>query len=180
MTSVIPFLALVVMLVLGPDGGARSLAAGGDGLTPVVPSLNASARPEPGAKPPPKLVRVAPPRAVPPMSPPLEGTSLVRDEASGAPIAVPAAKVPDAPTVSGTDASAAASGQRLVRYTATEVNIRPKPEQDARRIDILDEGTAVEVVGPVTNGQWVKVARHGRVLGYVSAEFLLTRPPPPH
>ncbi len=74
----------------------------------------------------------------------------------------------------------AAPAERIVRYAGTEINVRPRPEQEARRIDILDEGTAVELVGPVIKGKWVKVSRHGEVLGYVSVEFLLPHPPKPH
>jgi len=70
--------------------------------------------------------------------------------------------------------------ERVVRYASTEINVRPRPSHNARRSDVIDEGTALEVIGPLIDGKWVKVARHGEVLGYVVADYLLTHPPAPH
>jgi len=99
----------------------------------------------------------------------------------GAPPA-PAAEPPKAepPRTETPKAEPAPAGAPVIRYAATEINVRPRPDQDARRIDVIDEGTRLEVIGPLIHNEWVKVARHGRVLGYVSSEFLLSHPPKPH
>jgi hypothetical protein len=62
------------------------------------------------------------------------------------------------------------------RWTITEVNIRSAPARNAPRLDLLDGGTQVDIVGAPENG-WVRIARNGRVLGFILTEFLVNHPP---
>lgn len=104
-----------------------------------------------------------------------------RAEAAAKPAAEPPRGAPEAkPAATTTAKTAPKKPERVVRYASTEINVRPRPSSSARRIDVIDEGTAVEMVGPLIDGKWVKVARHGEVLGYVVADYLLTHPPTPH
>ena len=158
-------------------------------------------------RPPPALIPTPPPRPAPPLSPPSQAVSPTPDTVAPPIIAAPApapapaavAKAPaPPPPVSKAEAAPpkptpeqkpavkapppppSSKTERVVRYASTEVNVRPRPSQNARRIDILDEGMAVEVIGPLIDDKWAKVSRHGEVLGYVAAEFLRKTPPPPH
>ncbi len=54
--------------------------------------------------------------------------------------------------------------------TTTEVNVRDEPSTDGERIVILDEDTAVAVVGEVDNG-WMEIIYDGQ-LAYMSGDYL--------
>ena len=137
-------------------------------------------------KPPPKPVRFSVPKLPSPLSPPVAAAPQSGKAApasvtlSSPPAATPPLKPNDNPPVGDHRNFAASTDEPVIRYAATEINVRPRPDPDARRIDVIDEGTRLEVFGPLIHNTWVKVARHGRPLGYVSAEYLLPRPPKPH
>ena len=175
-------------------------------LTPIIQTWTVASPRTADGRPPPALIPTPPPRPAPPLSPPSQAVSQTPEAAAPQVIAAPApaptptavAKAPAAPPpASKTEAAPpkptaeqkpaakappppSSKTERVVRYASTEVNVRPRPSQNARRIDILDEGMAVEVIGPLIDDKWAKVSRHGEVLGYVAAEFLRRTPPPPH
>ncbi|MEI6558873.1 MAG: SH3 domain-containing protein [Rhodospirillaceae bacterium] len=201
-------LATLAALALPVPGGGLNAAEAPDKLTPqssptpVIQTLTATGPQGADGKPLPVLVPMLPPRPAPPLSPPAQkategaapaaaplSVTLRPDKAETPPppaakpaadsarAAAPEAKPAPPPAKS---AATARKPERVVRYASTEINVRPRPNRNARRIDVIDEGAAVEVIGPVIDGKWVKVARRGEVLGYVVADYLLTHPPAPH
>ncbi|MEI6987180.1 MAG: SH3 domain-containing protein [Rhodospirillaceae bacterium] len=174
MSRIVPdVFALIFGVALGALFAVPVLAADSAKLTPrpaetaVVPSWTVVQPSTPTVRPLPKVVGLpAPRRLAPPMSPPLAGMS----EGGGGVVMVPpvVARQPEASAV-----------ETVIRYAATEINLRTRPDGSAPRIDVIDEGTRLEVIGPVVNNEWVKVSRRGRVLGYVAVGFLLPRPPKP-
>ena len=147
--------------------------------TPIQRPLTAIGTAADG-KPLPTVVPAPLPQPPPPMSPP-GITAAVGDTPPPAVIARPTVEAKPAATAEPKPtARTTRKPDRAIRYAATEINVRPRPSNSARRLDIIDEGTALEVIGPLIDGKWVKVARHGEVLGYVVAEYLLTHPPAPH
>ena len=187
-----PLTALAVLALLaspaaaGPTVDPNAPLTPPPALTPMQRPLTAIGTPADG-KPLPTVIPAPLPQPPPPMSPP--GLAAPVSDATPAvapPVAVaprPAAEAKPAAEpkpVARTTTTATRKPERAVRYAATEINVRPRPSNSARRIDIIDEGTALEVIGPLIDGKWVKVARHGEILGYVVAEYLLTHPPAPH
>ena len=196
---------LAALALLASAGGA-SAAEPADKLTPLPPptaivqSWTVATPRGADAKPPPVLTQPAPPRPAPPLSPPSQKAGQGAEAAAPPPaaIAAPAAAAPDKATPAPPAAKAAVEpakpspeakppaktppkkAERVIRYASTEINVRPRPSHSARRIDVIDEGTALEVVGPLIDDKWVKVARHGEILGYVVADYLLPHPPKPH
>ncbi len=137
------------------------------------------------------LSQAAPPPQTPTPTPtPAQTTPTAPEQARGAgapaPIVSAPAKTSPPPTAQrraapqppvpaaaqpATKPSQPAKFERSVRYAGTEVNIRLRPDINSRRIDIIDEGKTLDVVSPLIDGKWVKVARHGEVLGYAAARF---------
>lgn len=68
-----------------------------------------------------------------------------------------------------------ANGRRAVRVTS-EAYVRATPARNGRVLDTVASGTRLEAMGGAIDG-WVRVARGGKILGYVS-ESLLADPAP--
>ncbi|MEI7608514.1 MAG: SH3 domain-containing protein, partial [Rhodospirillaceae bacterium] len=188
--------AIILAALLAPADAAEP-----ERLTPQPPPTPAlqswaAAAPRSGEdKPPPALVPLpaSPPRPAVPMSPPSQKAGQGGDAAPIAAAAAPgtATTAPVETALPGQPPAAkpapdtkpkptAKKPERVIRYAATEINVRPRPSSGARRSDVIDEGTALEVIGPLIDDKWVKVARHGEILGYVVADYLLPHPPKPH
>lgn len=174
--------ALVALGLLAAAGPGRAEDTGKltppPALTPLVPTWTAMPPGTPSEKPLPKVIPGPPLRPAPPASPPLTGTPQVRDGGATAPAAmavtIPSPRSEPAPTPAK-PATEAPPDERGLRVATTEINVRLRPDAESRRVDVIDEGKTVEVIGPVIAGKWVRIARHGRALGYVSTEFL--KPP---
>ncbi len=163
--------------------------------TPALQNWSVAAPRSDDDKPPPAPVPLPapPPRPAVPMSPPSQKAGLGGDAAPATTVAAPGtatvtpvetaqpAPTPAAKLAPDTKPKPTAKKpERVIRYAATEINVRPRPSSSARRSDVIDEGTALEVIGPLIDDKWVKVARHGEILGYVVADYLLPHPPKPH
>lgn len=66
-------------------------------------------------------------------------------------------------------------GRRTV-WVKDDVYVRSAPNRSARALDALGYGEKLEVAGDAPDG-WVRVARGGEVLGYVSGKLLMDKAP---
>ena len=58
-----------------------------------------------------------------------------------------------------------------VGYITDDVTLRAGPDTDFPRIDVLDEGTRVRVMGCIDGFEWCDVIAHGE-RGWVSGDYL--------
>lgn len=69
-------------------------------------------------------------------------------------------------------------GVRTV-YVKDDVYVRAAPDRSGKVLDALEPGAAVQLVPGEAGDGWARVARDGKVLGWVSSSFLLDRAPRP-
>lgn len=62
-------------------------------------------------------------------------------------------------------------------YAKDDVYVRAAPDRGGKVLDALEPGAAVELVPGEAEAGWARVARNGKVLGWVSSGFLLDRAP---
>lgn len=77
-----------------------------------------------------------------------------------------------------TETSQAAPKRRGTVYARESVYVRAEPRRDARIVDGLVTGDAVDLVPPYGDVDgWTRVGRGGEVLGYIRSPYLLSRRP---
>ncbi|HYG89551.1 MAG TPA: SH3 domain-containing protein [Azospirillum sp.] len=62
-------------------------------------------------------------------------------------------------------------------YTKDDVFVRAIPGRDGKVLDALEIGTALELLPGEDDEAWARVARNGKVLGYVARNYLVDRAP---
>ncbi len=65
--------------------------------------------------------------------------------------------------------------QPAIYVTVKNANVRAGPSTGAARITTLRKGTRVTVLGEATDGDWFRIARDGKALGYVYAPLIAPR-----
>ncbi|HYH18050.1 MAG TPA: SH3 domain-containing protein [Azospirillum sp.] len=134
------------------------------------------------AAPPPAFIVPVPPPVVAPAPPPAPSTvTAVRPppEAPAAPPPPPpaAAKPSDANAVKGAGkASGKEKGGGRPAWAKDDVYVRATPDRNGKVLTALLPGEKVEVL-PDGVDRWSRVARNGKVLGYVASSFLMDKPP---
>ncbi len=63
----------------------------------------------------------------------------------------------------------------VIYVTVKNANVRTGPSTDAARIATLRKGTRVTVLGTAADGDWFRIARGGKALGYVYAPLIAPR-----
>ncbi|WP_448192696.1 SH3 domain-containing protein [Azospirillum sp. sgz301742] len=135
-------------------------------LSPVsVPGEPPAAAPPAAVASPAVASPAVPPAAVPPI--------VVPPPAKPKPAVAEAPKPVPAPEKKASEKKA---GPRTV-YAKDDVYIRATPGLGGKVLDALEPGAAVELVPGEAEDGWVRVARNGKALGWVSSKFLLDRAP---
>ncbi|MBP2313358.1 SH3 domain-containing protein [Azospirillum soli] len=127
-------------------------------------------KPEPAAPPPAEVA----PADVAAITAPLPPRKPER-EAEPPPAAVKPAPEPEKFQAEEPQTGKPKAGQRTV-WVKDDVYVRTGPTRSARAVDALSYGEKLDVVGEAPDG-WVRVARGGTVLGYVSAKLLTDTAP---
>ncbi len=65
--------------------------------------------------------------------------------------------------------------QPAIYVTVKNANVRVGPSTGAARIAILRKGTRVTVLGTAADGDWFRIARDGKAMGYVYAPLIARR-----
>ncbi len=65
--------------------------------------------------------------------------------------------------------------QPAIYVTVKNANVRAGPSTGAARIATLRKGTRVTVLGKAEGGDWFRIARGGKALGYVYAPLIARR-----
>ncbi len=65
--------------------------------------------------------------------------------------------------------------QPAIYVTMKNANVRARPSTGAARITTLRKGTRVTVLGTAADGDWFRIARGGKALGYVYAPLIAPR-----
>ena len=65
--------------------------------------------------------------------------------------------------------------QPAIYVTVKNANVRAGPSTGAARITTLRKGTRVTVLGTAASGDWFRIARGGKALGYVYAPLIAPR-----
>ena len=132
---------------------------------PAPAAVIPHAKPEPAAPPPAEVASITAP--LPPRKP--------QQEPEPAPAVAKPAPEPEKPQADEPQTEKPKAGQRTV-WVKDDVYVRAGPTRSARAMDALSYGEKLDVVGDAPDG-WVRVARGGKVLGYVSAKLLTDKAP---
>ena len=65
--------------------------------------------------------------------------------------------------------------QPTIYVTVKNANVRAGPSTGAARIVTLPKGTSVTVLGTAADGDWFRIARDGKAMGYVYAPLIARR-----
>ncbi len=65
--------------------------------------------------------------------------------------------------------------QSAIYVTVKNANVRVGPSTGAARIATLPMGTSVTVLGKAEGGDWFRIARDGKAMGYVYAPLIAPR-----
>ncbi len=65
--------------------------------------------------------------------------------------------------------------QTATYVTVKNANVRAGPSTGAARIATLPKGTSVTVLGKAEGGDWFRIARDGKAMGYVYAPLIARR-----
>ncbi len=65
--------------------------------------------------------------------------------------------------------------QPAIYVTVKNANVRVGPSTGAARIATLPKGTSVTVLGKPEGGDWFRIARDGKAMGYVYALLIARR-----
>ena len=65
--------------------------------------------------------------------------------------------------------------QPAIYVTVKNANVRAEPSTTAARVATLREGTQVTALGTAEDGDWFRIARGGKALGYVYAPLIAPR-----
>ncbi len=65
--------------------------------------------------------------------------------------------------------------QPAIYVTVKNANVRAGPSTGAARIATLRKGTQVTVMGTAADGDWFRIARGGKALGYVYGPLIAPR-----
>lgn len=160
-----------------PPPPLRPLPPAAEALPPAFPPAVPVTPPPPrkptAAAPPPAFIEPAPPPA------PATATAVrpLPDAPAAPPPADMAAKPPEAaPARDAGKEKAPEKGRNRTAWAKDDVYVRATPDRDGKVLDALLPGEKVEVL-PGTVDRWSRVARNGKVLGYVASSYLLDKPP---
>lgn len=170
-----------VLPKLTPVGGpARTAPQANAALlpAPVVPvplsPVTVPGQPPAPPKPVPVAVEAPPPPPVPP-APPAPPADVASITAPLPPRKPERESEPEKPRAEDPQTEKPKAAQRTV-WVKDDVYVRTGPTRSARAVDALSYGERLDVVGDSPDG-WVRVARGGKVLGYVSAKLLTDKAP---
>lgn len=137
----------------------------------------------PGEPPPPPAMAAAPLDAVTatePEAPASAGPVPTRKPAGAEP---PMAKPSDAqaakppPPAQGSPKAAEKKAAGRTVHVKDGVFVRAVPSRDGKVLDTLEAGETVELLPGEDDDTWARVARKGKMLGYVARSYLAERPP---
>ncbi|HYH20308.1 MAG TPA: SH3 domain-containing protein [Azospirillum sp.] len=167
-----------------PPPPLRPLPPAAEAPPPVSLPAGQVAPPPPrkpaAAAPPPAFIEPALPPVAAPAPPPAPPTATaVRPppEAAPPPVIKDAGKekAPEKAPEKITE-KAPEKGRNRTAWAKDDVYVRATPDRDGKVLDALLPGEKVEVL-PEAVDRWSRVARNGKVLGYVASSYLLDKPP---